>query len=86
MTATEPDVSAEGPEPTSSVVAEAPGEEGPNEVYHNPNPPFATDGRGRVVWSNRGERDGSGQAQAQNRKATDGGEPVDAECREGRSV
>lgn len=26
--------------------------ESPTPVYHNPNPPFATDGRGRVVWSN----------------------------------
>jgi hypothetical protein len=28
----------------------------PEPVYHNPNPPFATDGRGRVVWSNRGNQ------------------------------
>jgi len=26
-------------------------------LYHNPNPPFTTDGRGRVVWSNRGSRE-----------------------------
>jgi len=57
--ATEPDVIAQIPEPAeqsqSSVVIEAFGEEETNAVYHNPNPLFATDGRGRVVWSNRGE-------------------------------
>ena len=28
----------------------------PTPVYHDPHPPFETDGRGRVVWSNSGEQ------------------------------
>lgn len=58
---------------TSSVVAEAFGDDAPNPVYHNPNPPFATDGRGRVVWSNRSGREAS-QRPSLSRKATEGGE------------
>ena len=28
----------------------------PTPVYHDPHPPFETDGRGRVVWSNSSEQ------------------------------
>jgi len=28
----------------------------PTPIYHDPHPPFETDGRGRVVWSNSSEQ------------------------------
>jgi len=47
----QPEVSGESAEPPGDVT---PGTSPP--IYHDPHPPFETDGRGRVVWSNSSEQ------------------------------
>ena len=46
------EVSERPVEPPGDAIAERP----PTPIYHDPHPPFETDGRGRVVWSNSGEQ------------------------------
>ena len=46
------EVSERSVEPSEDVTPERP----PTPMYHDPHPPFETDGRGRVVWSNSGEQ------------------------------
>jgi hypothetical protein len=46
-------------QPEGSCELEPPGDETsgtPTPIYHDPHPPFETDGRGRVVWSNSSEQ------------------------------
>ena len=48
----QPEVSEGSIEPSGNAI---PGRS-PTPIYHDPHPPFETDGRGRVVWSNSSER------------------------------
>jgi len=48
----QPGVSEGSVEPTGNAI---PGRS-PTPIYHDPHPPFETDGRGRVVWSNSSEQ------------------------------
>lgn len=50
--ASQPEGSGESGEPCGNTT---PGTS-PTAIYHDPNPPFETDGRGRVVWSNSSEQ------------------------------
>lgn len=51
-------------------------------IYHDPHPPFETDGRGRVVWSNSGEQSrlrSRSSPPVQPRKSNDGETVVTSE-------
>ena len=48
----EPEVPEGSIEPSGNAI---PGRS-PTPIYHDPHPPFETDGRGRVVWSNSSEQ------------------------------
>lgn len=65
-------VTVDSPPRTGDPQLECPGEPvepgspgtSPTPIYHDPHPPFETDGRGRVVWSNS-----SGQARLRSRSS-----------------
>jgi hypothetical protein len=47
-----PRISEGSGEPSGNAIPER----SPTPIYHDPRPPFETDGRGRVVWSNSSEQ------------------------------